>query len=71
MVQQFEFFQVSLLTSVRNIFLSKAISMSEMDIHQILRLNYYKKLHEWWTEDLMEIVLVLLCIETQKIQKFC
>ena len=36
-------FQVSLLFSVRNMFLSKAFSMSEMDIHQISRLNYYKK----------------------------
>ena len=34
-----------------NMFLSKAFSMSEMDIYQILRLNYYKKLKEWWTDD--------------------
>ena len=32
-------------------FLSKAFSMSEMDIHQFLRLNYYEKLQEWWTDD--------------------
>ena len=51
MVQQFEFFQVSLLISVRNMFLSKAFSMSEMNIYQILRLNYYKKQKEWWTDD--------------------
>ena len=51
MVQQFEFFQVSLLISVRNLFLSKAFSRSQMDIHQILRLNYYKKLQEWGTEN--------------------
>ena len=25
--------------------------MSEMDIHQILKLNYCKKLQEWWTRD--------------------
>ena len=25
--------------------------MSKMDIYQILRLNYYKKLKEWWTDD--------------------
>ena len=32
-------------------FLSKAFSMSEMNVYQILRLNYYKKLQEWWAED--------------------
>ena len=32
-------------------FLSKAFSMSEMHIFEILRLNYYKKLKEWWTND--------------------
>ena len=51
MVQQFECFQISLFISVRKIFLSKVFSMSEMDIHQILRLNYYKKLQECWTDD--------------------
>ena len=51
MVQQIEFFQVSLLISVRNMFLSKAFSMFEMNIYQILRLNYYKKQKEWWTDD--------------------
>ena len=51
MVQQIEFFQVSLLISVRNLFLSKAFSMFEMNIYQILRLNYYKKQKEWWTDD--------------------
>ena len=51
MVQQFESFQVSLLLSGRNMFLSKTFSMSEMEIHQNLRLNYYKKLQEWWTKD--------------------
>ena len=50
MVQQLEFFQVSLLNSVRNMFLSKAFSMSEMNIYQILRLNYYKEQKGWWTE---------------------
>ena len=25
--------------------------MSAMDIYQILKLNYYKKLKEWWTDD--------------------
>ena len=25
--------------------------MSEMDIHHILKLNYYKKLQEWWADD--------------------
>ena len=44
MVQKFEFFQVFLLISVRNMFLS-------MDIYQILRLNYFKKFKEWWTDD--------------------
>ena len=42
-VKQFEFNQVSLLISVRNMFLSKTFSMSEMNIYQILRLKYYKK----------------------------
>ena len=51
MVQQFEFFQVSLITSLRNMFLSKAFSMSQLNIYQILRLNYYKKEKEWWTDD--------------------
>ena len=32
-------------------FPSKAFSMSELDIYQILKLNYYKKLHEWWTDE--------------------
>ena len=51
MVQLFEFFQVSLLISVRNMFLSKSFSMSELDIHQTLRLNHYTKLKECWTDD--------------------
>ena len=37
--------------SVRKKFLSKAFSMSETDIHQILNLNYYKKLQAWRTHD--------------------
>ena len=32
-------------------FLSNAFSMSEMNIYQILSLNYYKKQKEWWTDD--------------------
>ena len=51
MVQQFEFFQVYLLISVSDMFLSKLFPMSEMKIYQILRLNYYKKQKEWWTDD--------------------
>ena len=51
MVQQFEFFQASLLILVRNMFLSQAFSMSEMNIYRILRLNYYKKQKVWWTDD--------------------
>ena len=39
-------FQVSLFISVGKMFLSKAFLMSEIDIYQILRLNYYKKLKE-------------------------
>ena len=70
MVQQFEFFQVSLLISERNMFLSRAFSMSEMNIYQILRLNYYKNQKEWWTDD-VDGVLVFTCIKTQKLQKFC
>ena len=68
MVQQFEFFQVSLLISVRNMFLSKAFSMSEMNIYQILRLNYYKNKKSGGQMTSMEIALVLTCIETQKVQ---
>ena len=63
-----EFFQVSLLISVRNMFLSKAFSMSELNIYQVLRLNYYKNKKSVRQMTLMEIVLVLTCIETQKIQ---
>ena len=51
MMQQFELFQVFLFVSVRNMFLSKVFSMFEMGIHQILKMNYYKKLQEWWTDD--------------------
>ena len=61
MVQLIDFFQVSLLISVRNMFLSKAFSMSQMDIYQISRLNYYKTLKQM---TLMEIILVLFCLET-------
>ena len=32
-------------------FLSNPFSMFEMEIYQILRLNYYKKLQEWWTDE--------------------
>ena len=32
-------------------FPSKAFSMSELSIYQILKLNYYKKLQEWWTDE--------------------
>ena len=35
-------------------FPSKALSTSEMNIHQILRLNHCKKLQEWWSEDVDE-----------------
>ena len=31
-------------------FLSKTFAVSEMDIHQILNINYYKKLQEWLTD---------------------
>ena len=51
MMKQFEFFKVSLFISVRKMILSKAFSMSEMDIYQILKLNYCKKLQECWTND--------------------
>ena len=44
-------FQVSLFILVRNMFLSELFSMSEMEIHQILKLKYYTKLQEWWTDD--------------------
>ena len=32
-------------------FLSKAFLMSELNIYQIFKLNYYKKIQEWWTVD--------------------
>ena len=32
-------------------FPSKAFPMSELNIYQILKLNYYKKLQEWWTDE--------------------
>ena len=51
MVQQFELFQVSLLISVRKIILSNAFSMLKLEFYQNLRLNYYIKLQEWWTDD--------------------
>ena len=44
-------FKVSLFISVRNMFLSKAFSITEMNIYQSLRLNYYKKIKEWCTDD--------------------
>ena len=44
-------FQVSLFISVKKNFLAKAFLRSEIDIYQTLRLNYYKKLEEWWTDD--------------------
>ena len=46
-------------------YLSNAFSMSEMEIYQILRLNYYNKLKSGGQMTLMKIVLVLTCIETQ------
>ena len=32
-------------------FPSKAFSMSELNIYQILKSNYYKKLQGWWTDE--------------------
>ena len=32
-------------------FPSKAFSISELNIHQNLKLNYYKKLQEWWADE--------------------
>ena len=65
MIQQFELFQVSLFVSARNMFVSKAFLMSEMDINQILKLNFDKNSKSSGQIMLMEIVLVLTCIETQ------
>ena len=31
-------------------FPSKSFPMFELNIYQILNLNYYKKLQEWWTD---------------------
>ena len=48
-------------------FPSKAFSMTELNINQILKLHYYKKLQKSGGQmKLMEIVLVLTC--TQKVQ---
>ena len=52
-------------------FLFKAFSMSEKDIYQTIRVNYYKKHEEWLTDDVDGIALVSTGIETQKIRKFC
>ena len=53
-----------LFISERKKFLSKAFSMSEMDLNQILKLNYYKNYKDGAQMMLMEIVLVLTCKET-------
>ena len=42
--------------------------MSEMNIYQVLRLNYYRKQKEWWTDDAGRDCISLTCIETQKAQ---
>ena len=43
MIQHFGLLQVPLSVLVRN--------LSIMHIHQIFKLNYYKKLQDWWTDD--------------------
>ena len=42
--------------------------MSEMDIYQILRLNYYKKLKEWWADDVDGGCVSFNLYKTQKVQ---
>ena len=42
--------------------------MSEMKYYQILRLNYYKKLKEWWTDNVDGNCVSFICIETQNIK---
>ena len=49
-------------------FPSNAFSMSELNIYQILKLNYYEKLQEWWTDEVDGNCIVLICIEIQKVQ---
>ena len=52
-------------------FLSKAFSISEINIYQILRFSFeilQKNKKSGGQNMLMEIVLVLTCIETQKVQ---
>ena len=66
MVQRLKFFQFSLLLSIKNIILSKAFI--RIDIHQILRLNYRKNYKSGEQKTLMEFVLVLFCMKTQKVQ---
>ena len=48
-------------------FLPKTSLVSETDLCQILRLKYYTKLKEWWTDD---VLLVLTRIEKEKVQFF-
>ena len=47
---------------------SKAFSMSELDIYQILSLKIYKNYKNGGKMTLMDIELVLTWIETQKFQ---
>ena len=52
-------------------FLSKAFSMSELKIYQILKFNYYKKLQEWWTNDVYgDCVSFKLYRNTESSKKF-
>ena len=50
----------------KKIILSKAFI--RIDIHQILRLNYCKNYKSGEQKTLMEFLLVLTCMKTQKIQ---
>ena len=50
-------------------FLSEEFSISEKDIHQILKLNYCEKLQKWWSEDVDgDCISSNFFEETQKIQ---
>ena len=51
----------------KRVFPSKAFSMSELNLYQFLKLNYYKLLQEWWTDDVDgHYISVLIFIEFVK-----
>ena len=49
-------------------FPSKPFLITELNIYQILKLTYYKKLQERWTDEVDGDCISLICIETQRVQ---